>query len=206
MKHLAFQTWLGQLPLLTHPQQEHVRKVLGAREPAVPETLQWLATLPEPGCPYCPAERPYRWGYPAGAQRYRCRQCRHTFTALTGTPLARLRYTARWLTDSEALQEGLTVRQAAPRCGIHNNTRVRWRHRFLTRPADCRAEQLHGIIEADETYCPYSCKGQRHLSRPPRQRGQPIHARGTGPEPVPVLVVSDRAGATADLQLPVSKT
>ena len=206
MKHSTFQTWFGQLPMLTHPQQARVREALGTREPVVPETLAWLATLPEPGCPYCQAERPYRWGYQAGAPRYRCRHCRHTFTAFTGTPLARLRYKARWLTYSEALQEGLTVRKAAQRCGIHKNTSFRWRHRFLTRPADCKAEHLHGIVEADETYFPYSCKGQRHLSRPPRQRGKQIHARGTGAEQVPVLVVRDRAGATADVQLPVSNT
>jgi transposase-like protein len=46
-------------------------------------------------------------------QRYRGRQCGHTFTLLSGTPLVRLRYKKRWLTYSEALLEGLTVRQAA---------------------------------------------------------------------------------------------
>lgn len=122
LKHLAFQTWLGHLTLLTHPQKEHAREALGSRGPAVPETLQWMATLSEPGCPHCQAERPYQWGYQAGAPRYRCRHCRRTFTALTGTPLARLRYKARWLAYREALQEGLTVRKAAQRCGIHKNT------------------------------------------------------------------------------------
>jgi hypothetical protein len=201
MKLITFKNWFAQLPELSHRQQERVRQALGPYEPVVPESLQWLETLPVAACPVCQAEHPYRWGYQAGAQRYRCRQCRHTFTALSGTPLARLRHKARWRAYSEALQDGLTVRQAALRCGIHKNTSFRWRHRFLVLPADCKAEHLQGIIEADETFFAYSCKGQRHLDRPARQRGQQIHTRGTGPEQVPVLVVRDRSGATADFQL-----
>jgi transposase-like protein len=139
-------------------------------------------------------------------QRFRCRQCSHTFTLLSGTPLARLRHKERWLLYSEALLEGLTVRQAARRCGIHKNTSFRWRHRFLRLPAETKAEHLQGIAEADETYFPYSCKGQRHLDRPPRQRGHAIHARGTGSEQVPVLIVRDRSGATADFQLTAATT
>src|SRR5690606_10008198 len=60
---------------------------------------------------------------------------------------------------------------------------------------------LQGIIEADETFFPSSCKGQRHLNRPPRKRGKQIHIRGTGKDQVPVLVVRDRSGATADFML-----
>ncbi len=78
-------------------------------------------------------------------------QCNHTFTLLSGTPLARLRHKDRWLTYSEALIEGLSVRQAARRCGIHKNTSFRWRHRFLQLPAQIKAQRLQGIAEADET-------------------------------------------------------
>jgi len=38
-----------------------------------------------------------RWGILKGMQRYRCHQCRRTFTALTGTSLARLRKREQWL-------------------------------------------------------------------------------------------------------------
>jgi hypothetical protein len=95
MNLITFKNWFAQLPGLSHRQQERVRQALGPHEPVVPESLQWLETLPIPACPACQAEHPYRWGYQAGAQRYRCRHCRHTFTALSGTPLARLRHKAR---------------------------------------------------------------------------------------------------------------
>jgi transposase-like protein len=53
-----------------------------------------------------------------------------TFNSLKKTPLAGLRRKGHWLNYSECLKEGLTIREAAKRCGIHRNTSFRWRHRF----------------------------------------------------------------------------
>lgn len=206
MKTSEFRVWLADLFRLSRGQREAVDQALG-HGPSQPP-LAWLeeAHGGDACCPRCAAPKPYRWGRQAGMQRYRCRQCGHTFTLLSGTPLARLRHKDRWLTYSEALLEGLTIRQAARRCGIHKNTSFRWRHRFLRLPAQTKAQGLRGIAEADETYFPYSCKGQRHLDRAPRQRGHAIHARGTGPDQVPVLIVRDRSGATADFKLTAATT
>ena len=63
------------------------------------------------------------------------------------------------------------------------------------------AKHESGIIEADETFFLESFKGQRHLPRAPRQRGGVSVTRGTGPDQIPVLVVRDRSGQTADFQL-----
>ena len=73
-------------------------------------------------------------------------------------------------------------------------------------PAQTKAHRLQGIVEADETYFPDSCKGQRHLDRPARKRGHPIYARGTGKGQIPVSVVRDRSGATADFKLRAADT
>ncbi len=44
-----------------------------------------------PHCPHCGTVHVVRNGTAHGLQRYKCRVCRKTFNALTGTPLARLR-------------------------------------------------------------------------------------------------------------------
>ena len=206
MKTSEFRVWLAGLSRLSRGQREQVEQALGRQ--VSPPPLSWLEETQSGNvsCPRCAAHKPYRWGRQAGMQRFRCRQCGHTFTLLPGTPLARLRHKERWLRYSEALLEGLTVRQAARHCGIHKNTSFRWRHRFPRLSAETKAERLQGIAEADETYFPYSCKGQRHLDRPPRRRGHAIHARGTGPEQAPVLIVRDRSGATADFKLTAANT
>jgi len=90
------------------------------------------------------------------------------------------------------------VKKQARQCGTDKNTSFHWCHRFLTLPAATKASRLQEIINADETSFPLSCKGQRHLDRPPRKRGKQIYTRGTGKDQVSVLVVRDRSGATAD--------
>lgn len=99
------------------------------------------------------------------------------------------------------LQDGLTVRKAAAMCGVAKNTSFQWRHRFLTQPAGLRPKGLQGIVEADETLFLESFKGQRLLPRPPRQRGGKAVKRGTSSEQIPVLILRDRQGATADFRL-----
>ena len=46
-----------------------------------------------------------------------------------------------------------------------------------------------------------SFKGQRKLPRPARKRGGVGRTLGTGPDQIPVLVVRDRSGQTADFRL-----
>ena len=93
------------------------------------------------------------------------------------------------------------MRAAAKHCSVSKNTAFRWRHRFLRDAADHRAEQEAGIVEADETFFLESFKGQRSLPRPARSRGGVAHKRGINAEQIPVLVVRDRQGRTADFKL-----
>ena len=55
-------------------------------------------------------------------RRYRCKQCQRTCSVLTKTPMARLRKAECWEDYAQALIDGLTVRQAAARCGVCKNT------------------------------------------------------------------------------------
>ncbi|BCL75068.1 transposase [Jeongeupia sp. HS-3] len=156
---------------------------------------------PQSDCPHChqPELRP--WGSSDGLPRSRCRHCGKTCNALTGTPLARLRQREQWARFAQTLIDGLSVQAAAAQCAIGKNIAWRWRQRFLATVADHRAEHLGGIVEADETFFLESFKGQRHLNRPSRQRGGVAQKRGINAEQIPVLVVRDRSGQTADFQL-----
>ncbi|MGH8601964.1 MAG: IS1595 family transposase [Gammaproteobacteria bacterium] len=200
MKTVEFQGWLTGLQRLSREQRTRVKQQLVG--PAQQEEVIGLLERAAPtSCSHCSGSALYRWGVRSGLQRYRCRGCGHTFTALSGTELAHLRRKDVWLNYGEALSDGLTVRKAANHCGIDKNTAFRWRHRFLRQAAQTKAERLEGIVEADETFFPHSLKGQRALPRPARKRGSAIHQRGTGSAQVPVLILRDRHGATADFKL-----
>src|SRR3954453_15944852 len=175
-----------------------------------PEAVRLIeeAFAAAPRCPHCAEAAARRWGRASGRRRYRCTACHKTFNALTGTSLARLRKKACWLAYGEALAAGMTLVQAAARCGVHMTTSSRWRHRFLEAPMATQ-EALTGVVEADETLFRRSHKGSRRwrqaeepLERRPHRRGERAGKRGLSAEQVPALIARDRAGPTAAAVLP----
>lgn len=196
----SFQHLLARLDHLTVKQKSIVQHAL---QNCVPRDGLEEAIPDLKSCPHCAADATQlaSWGRSGGLQRYRCKACRRTCNALTGTPLARLRKKDCWLDYAQALIAGLTVRAAAKHCSVSKNTSFRWRHRFLRDAATHHDARESGIVEADETFFLESFKGQRKIQRPSRQRGGVSKTRGTGPDQIPVLVVRDRGGHTADFQL-----
>lgn len=150
-------------------------------------------------CPHCQSSHYCRWGRASGLIRYG--QCQKTFNCLTGKPLARLRYKARWLRYARTMADGLSVRKAAKTCDVHKNTAFRWRHRFLKQPEQARPAVLAGIVEIDETFFWSHTRG-RGGDRAPRKRGGKAGKRGLSAEQIPVLIARDRSGATTDATLP----
>jgi len=199
-----FHRWLTQADDLTPSQLQQAIEWLNQEHR--PEDVIRSIVDPEPACPYCHHTPCVHWGNAHGLPRYRCNGCHKTFNALTGTPLAHLRHRECWPMYAQALIEGTTVRAAAGRCGIHKNTSFRWRHRFLTLPAQAKPQHLHGIIEADETYFLESYKGKRDLPRPARKRGGVAAKRGLSEEQIPVLIARDRSTHTTDAVLPKADT
>jgi len=207
MRTQEFRRLLGVIGRLSAEQREQLAQQLRT-EDGEREVLRLIEERLEsqPSCPHCGHNGLSRHGHADGLQRYKCRACGRTFNALTGTPLARLRQREKWLSQATALEEGLSVRRAAAQMGVHRTTAFRWRHRFLTLAATTRARALSGVAEADETYTLRSYKGQaRRLkaeqTRAPRHRGGKAAKRGLSNEQVPILVLRDRSGQTADFVL-----
>lgn len=153
-------------------------------------------------CPHCESPHVVRNGVARGLQRYRCQDCRRTFNALTGTPLARLRHRDLWGEQARVLVEGASITKAAEQLQVARSTAFRWRHRFLQLPQHVKTAQLEGIVEADETGWLKSCKGQRRQRRSQqrhaRRRGGRAKTRGLSDEYDVVLVMRDRSGGGAD--------
>ena len=203
MKKSSFDRCLRAVPTMTSAQRHDLKVAIERRDKKdlVDEVASLVGT--PTACPHChhPEIRP--WGQAAGLPRFRCRGCHRTFNALTNTPLSGLHHKDRWMFYLEKFSEGESVRKAAGRGGINTKAAFLWRHRFRTLPACLKARQEGGIVETDETWFPGSDKGQRSgLPRRARKRGGRAQKRGLSREQVPVLVVRDRSGATADAILP----
>ena len=167
---------------------DEVRSLVGSR------LTQALA------CPHCHGAWVVRNSSASGLQRYKCQDCRRTFNALGTTPLARLRMKAKWLQQQDVLQQGLSVNQAAAVLEVAATTAFRWRHRFLRLAQAVKAQELTGVVEADETFFLRSSKGQCP-GRKPRKRGGHASRKERGMDLIPILVARDRSGATVDFLL-----
>ena len=151
-------------------------------------------------CPHCNGAWVVRNGSASGLQRYKCRTCRRTFNTLTTTPLARLRLKRKWLQQQDVLVQGLSVNKAAAALDVAATTAFRWRHRFLQLAQAVKATALSGVVEADETFFLRRSKGQCP-GRKPRQRGGRASRKERGLDLIPILVLRDRSGQTADFLL-----
>ncbi len=135
MKAKDFQKMLEQFKKLTLRQKKRLMNDFRHNEQQAEGSVLVESRLKndKPVCPHCSGEAA-RWGSASGLQRYRCQSCHKTFNALTGTPLARLRHKDKWLTYTQQMAEGNSIRKSAEACAIHRNTSFHWRHRFLTLP------------------------------------------------------------------------
>lgn len=198
MRAAEFQKLLGRLVELDADQRKAALRVLsGVDEKAQAlEIVEGRRAVTAP-CPHCADERVQRWGQSDGLRRWRCKNCRRTFNALTGTPLARLRKRDLWLEHGRALVDGISLRKVADRCGVALSTAFRWRHRHLQAAKVMQPTSLAGIVEADETYFLKSAKGSRKLvGRRARKRGGKASKPGLSDEYQPALIARDRHGST----------
>ena len=147
-------------------------------------------------CPHCNATQILRWGSFSGRQRYRCKTCGRTFSDLTATPAVYVKKLIQMTAYTSCLAEGLSVRRAAARTGVHPSTAFRWRHAFLFALGLGEADRLAGWIEFDWVLFPYSRKGQRTVGHDARRRGVPPGSRRQV-ERVSVWAACDRRGRAA---------
>ena len=228
MDAAAFEFWLGAIADLTEQQRRRVLQALSPSPAVKPgggqahdRAMERPGAAPRhsgadaadvsgigghkvavTGCPHCGQGDVARWGTASGLPRYRCKACARTFNALTKTPLAKLRMREKWGEQAGAMIDGVSLAQAAQRCGVHYTTAFRWRHRFLAALSGDKPKTLSGIVESDETFILESFKGKRSgLPRKARKRGGASAKRGLSAEQIPIIVARDRHGATTDAVL-----
>lgn len=131
-------------------------------------------------------------------QRYRCKDCKKTFTDVTNTPLYRTHKPDKWIKFIECMLEGHSLRKSAELIGgVHFVTLFYWRHKVLAALKQMDFDTFSGIVEMDETYFLYSEKGKRNIKeRKPRKRGGSSQFRGISREQICVLIARDRQKAT----------
>ncbi len=201
MKTTEFKSVLKSLTTLTPKQKSEVLQSLtGDPADSSPSISQIIGNPSK--CPSCGSGKLGKWGFSAGIPRFRCRDCKRCFNALSGTPMSSLHMKDKWEQFAGCLLESKTIRACAKECEISVPTAFLWRHRFLAWIGKTKPPALQGIVEADETLFLDSKKGDRHLGRKARKRGGKAKKPGRSLEQVTVLVARDRNGVTTDFIMP----
>ena len=92
MDGLKFQQLIAMLGELNEDQRRTVAAMLsGDGDLAEVTSMIEARFATQVLCPHCRSANVGSWGRACGLKRYRCRECRKSFNALTGTPLARFR-------------------------------------------------------------------------------------------------------------------
>ena len=149
-------------------------------------------------CPHCSHAKYVRFGKDKGAQRYRCRSCKRSFTEYTGTWMAGLHKKDKIDAYLALMVEEKSLDKIKDSLKINKKTAFDWRHKILSSLADTDKDDFTGITESDETFFPDSEKGSRDISRKPRRRGGTSSKKGVNDEHVAVIVTRDRK-STIDL-------
>lgn len=195
MEEHEYKQLVAQIEAMTGEQAEGLLARLKSRCEADGAERLLEAKVIEAQCPHCGGGHVVKNGSGDGVQRFLCRGCGKSFTATTGTPFHRLRGKEQLLAYASCMVDGLSIRKTCARVGMTVDKAFRWRHRFLAFLNGQKPAALSGIVEADETFFPVSCKGQRkNLPRQAKKRAGK-NRDGSGDEKTPVVVAVQRGTA-----------
>lgn len=170
----------------------------GPSSPGAQESRRHLLDNMMGNCPHCSHAKYVRFGKDKGAQRYKCRSCKRSFTEYTGTWMAGLHKKDKIDAYLALMLEEKSLDKIKEALKINKKTAFDWRHKILSSLGDGGEDDFTGITESDETFFLNSEKGNRNIVRKPRQRGGAPGKRGIDDEHVAVIVTRDRK-STMDL-------
>ena len=145
-------------------------------------------------CPYCSNKHIRANGKLKSVQRYLCNGCKKSFSETTGKFWYNIKKKDKLNRYLYCLLSGYSIRKSAKETGISIQTSFDWRHKLLTSFSSVSVAEFQGIVESDDLFFSFSEKGNRHLDRKPKKRGEKASKAGISNEKVAVIATCDRTG------------
>jgi len=129
------------------------------------EVLESL-NLERTKCPHCGSRNFIRHGRTRTCrQRYRCRECRRTFSETTGTPfMYSKKKPGTWASYLLCMEGGMPLRKISKLLGISLSTAFSWRHKILSAAGTRIDNILTENIEVHEFSLRENFKGSRRIN------------------------------------------
>lgn len=164
-------------------------------EPIAPKSHEFRRELlnnKQGCCAHCGNNKYVKFGIDKGAQRYKCKSCKRSFTEYTGTWMAGLHKKDKIDDYLELMLQELSLDKIKVSLKINKKTAFDWRHKILSSIEEIDKGDFTGITESDETFFINSNKGMKVRDRSSRKRGSKSTKRGINDEHVAVIVTLDR--------------
>jgi transposase-like protein len=145
-------------------------------------------------CPHCLSKSIRANGKLKGVQRYVCNGCGKNFSETTGKFWYNIKKKDKLNRYLYCLLSGYSIRKSAKETEISIQTSFDWRHKLLTSFSSVSVEEFQGIVESDDLFFSYSEKGNRHLDRKPKKRGEKARKSGISDQKVTIVATCDRSG------------
>lgn len=118
-------------------------------------------------CPHCKSTHFIKFGKYNGIQRYRCKDCRKTFSNTTNSIWKYCKKPCvKWFQYTELLMEEKTLKQCAEKLEISIVTAFYWRHKLLHGVDKNTPEIFKNIVFLDKSYLGISNKGSKGKAYP----------------------------------------
>lgn len=114
-------------------------------------------------CPHCSCSHTVKYGTNSGKQRYKCHDCKRTFSDLTNTPVYRTHHPEKWETFIRCTINGLSLRAAAREIKVSYVTLFYWRHKPLSAVKKIDQSRMKGYFEVENFFLKFSKKGKRQI-------------------------------------------
>ena len=133
-------------------------------------------------CPHCESVRFTRYGWFGCTQRYRCKECRRTFSVGTKRLDERIRLGYEFRMFLAGFLKPVPVRVEAESIGVSATTIWRWRHRvlaYLLKLASANPAKMDGrIVIVSRSMSPQRSRWSKETDLLWKRRGAPSPSRG----------------------------
>lgn len=131
-------------------------------------------------CPICGSSEYIKYGSYKEIQRYKCKECRKTFSKATNSLWSYSKKDAKiWVEFIELMMEKKSLRFCADKLKINLATAFYWRHKILHGLAlDVNPNELKGDIYISKALIPENFKGCRNILTPLRHNIWIVAAKG----------------------------
>ena len=132
-------------------------------------------------CPKCGGTHYIKYGFFKGIQRYRCKECRKTFSLVTNSIWSySKKLPSKWIEFIELMLEKKTLQCCAKQLKININTAFYWRHKVLHAMTYSKIpERLIGNVHMIKTSTKENFKGNKHIDTDVSEQVFIVSARGS---------------------------